>query len=71
MNSPLRYSGLAFFQFQMGEEQFSAVPRGTSVLQVVKNPSWLTPYAGCVIVSIGLLWQFFYHLAKFVNKRAA
>lgn len=71
MNSPLRYSGLAFFQFQMGEEQFSAVPRGTSVLQVVKNPSWLTPYAGCVIVSIGLLWQFFYHLAKFLNKRAA
>ena len=71
MNSPLRYSGLAFFQFQMGEEQFSAVPRGTSVLQVVKNPSWLTPYAGCAIVAAGLLWQFLYHLSKFLKKRTA
>jgi hypothetical protein len=47
------------------------VPRGTSVLQVVKNPSWLTPYAGCVIVAAGLLWQFLYHLSKFLKKRTA
>lgn len=71
MNSPLRYSGLAFFQFQMGEDQFASVPRGTSVLQVVKNPSWLTPYAGCAIVALGLCWQFLYHLSKFLKKRTA
>lgn len=69
MNSPLRYSGLAFFQFQMGEDQFAAVPRGTSVLQVVKNPSWLTPYVGCIVVGIGMTWQFLYHLSKFLKKR--
>ena len=71
MNSPLRYSGLAFFQYQMGEEQVSSSQRGTSVLQVVKNPSWLTPYVGCGLVAAGLVAQFAYHLSRFVKKRRA
>lgn len=70
MNTPLRHGGLAFFQFQMGEEQLASTARGTSVLQVVKNPSWLTPYIGCTLVAAGLLVQFLYHLKKFTEKRA-
>jgi hypothetical protein len=39
------------------------------VLQVVRNPSWLTPYIGCAMVGVGLLVQFMYHLIGFVSKR--
>jgi hypothetical protein len=71
MNSPLRYSGLTFYQYQMtaGEmvEQAGAIP--SSVLQVVRNPSWLTPYVGCGLVAVGLVVQFMFHLVGFINKR--
>jgi hypothetical protein len=43
--------------------------RGTSVLQVVRNPGWLTPYVGCVLVGAGLAWQFLLHLAGFIRER--
>jgi cytochrome c biogenesis protein ResB len=69
MNEPLRYGGLTFFQFQMGKEDLERDARGTSTLQVVRNPAWLTPYAGCAIVSAGMLWQFLYHLAGFASRR--
>ena len=67
MNSPLRYEGLTFYQYQMGQDERTAV--GNSTLQVVKNPSWLTPYLGCAIVSLGMVWQFMYHLVGFITKR--
>ena len=67
MNNPLRYQGLTFYQYQMGRDERSAV--GTSTLQVVKNPSWLTPYFGCGIVALGMVWQFMYHLVAFTKKR--
>ena len=67
MNSPLRYQGLTFYQYQMGRDERSAV--GNSTLQVVKNPSWLTPYLGCAIVALGMVWQFMYHLVGFTRKR--
>ena len=70
MNNPLRFGGLTFFQYQMGREQ-AAASRGTSVLQVVKNPSWLTPYVGCGLVAAGLLVQFGIHLTAFVRKKKA
>jgi hypothetical protein len=40
----------------------------TSVLSVVRNPGWLTPYVGCAMVGAGLLIQFLYHLSGFVSK---
>jgi hypothetical protein len=70
MNNPLRYAGLTFFQHQMGRDEIDA-NRGTSVLQVVKNPSWLTPYAGTLVVGLGLVVQFMIHLVGFVRKRGA
>jgi hypothetical protein len=73
MNSPLRYDGLTFYQHQMvGEEmamRFGEVP--SSTLQVVRNPSWLTPYAGCVVVASGMIVQFMIHLVGFVSRRKA
>lgn len=70
MNNPLRYAGLTFFQHQMGRDEVN-VNRGTSVFQVVKNPSWLTPYAGTIIVGLGLVVQFMIHLVGFIRKRTA
>ena len=70
MNNPLRYSGLTFFQHQMGRDDIDA-NRGTSVLQVVKNPSWLAPYFGTIVVGLGLLVQFLIHLVGFLRKPRA
>jgi cytochrome c biogenesis protein ResB len=71
MNSPLRYDGLTFYQYQMtaGEmaQQAGQVP--SSVLQVVHNPSWLTPYIGCGMVGAGLAIQFMFHLVGFIVRR--
>ena len=41
-----------------------------SVFQVINNPSWLVPYIACILVSIGMLWQFSFHLVKFLRKNS-
>ena len=71
MNSPLRYDGLTFYQYQMtaGEMAVQAGETPSSVLQVVHNPSWLTPYVGCGMVAVGLVVQFMFHLVGFITKR--
>lgn len=63
MNNPLRFGGLTFYQYQMNSE------RGMSVLQVVRNPSWLIPYISCSLITLGLLVQFCIHLAAFFTRR--
>jgi len=70
MNQPMRHAGLTFYQFQMGREQLEAGGRGTSSLQVVRNPSWLGPYVGTVLVFGGLMVQFLIHLVAFVGRRS-
>ena len=71
MNHPLRYGGYTYYQYQMdaGQAAQMAGRAPTSVLQVVRNPSWLTPYIGCAMVGAGLVIQFLYHLIGFVSKR--
>jgi len=71
MNSPLRYSGLTFYQYQMdaGDVARQQGRVASSVLQVVRNPSWLTPYIGCFLVAAGLVIQFMSHLIKFLSRR--
>ncbi|MEW6305120.1 MAG: ResB protein required for cytochrome C biosynthesis [Verrucomicrobiota bacterium] len=69
MNNPLRYAGLTYFQYQMGK----GGPDGKaehSTFQVVRNPSWLTPYLACVIVGLGLIVQFMIHLVGFAKRSA-
>jgi hypothetical protein len=71
MNHPLRYGGYTYYQYQMDAGQMAeqAGRKPSSVLSVVRNPGWLTPYVGCAMVGAGLLMQFLYHLAGFVSKR--
>jgi hypothetical protein len=63
MNHPLRYAGLTFYQAGFGNNDH------TTVLQVMKNPSWLVPYISCGLMTLGLVIQFGMHLFSFVRKR--
>lgn len=63
MNNPLRYSGLTFYQSGFDNNDT------TTILQVVRNPSWLLPYVACVLMSVGLTVQFLIHLFGFFGKR--
>lgn len=63
MNNPLRYASQTFYQASFDQDD-----RGT-ILQVVHNPSWLTPYFACIIVGAGLVIQFMTHLLGFSFKR--
>jgi hypothetical protein len=71
MNNPLRYGGLTFYQYQMPgiDVEGEAGHAPWSALQVVRNPSWVTPYLGCLLVATGLVVQFGMHLAGFISKR--
>jgi cytochrome c biogenesis protein ResB len=64
MNNPLRYQGLTFYQasFDKRDDQ-------VTILQVVHNPAWLTPYFACLIVGFGLAVQFGIHLVGFLRKK--
>jgi hypothetical protein len=63
MNSPLRYRGETFYQASFDQDN-----QGT-ILQVVHNPSWLTPYFSCVLVGLGLVVQFSVTLLGFTFKK--
>ena len=63
MNNPLRYGGLTFYQSGVLPND-----RGT-ILQVVRNPSWLLPYVSCVLMGLGLAVQFGIHLTRFLRGR--
>jgi hypothetical protein len=63
MNNPLRYMGETYYQ--SGFEPDNT----TTILQVIRNPSWITPYLACSLVGIGLVIQFSIHLSKFFKRR--
>jgi hypothetical protein len=62
MNNPLRFEGLTYYQA-------SFIGEHTTILQVVRNPSWLVPYIACASIALGLVIQFVIHLAGFMRKR--
>ena len=65
MKNPLRYAGETFYQASFDEDD-----QGT-VLQVVHNPSWVTPYLACLLVGTGLVVEFLSHLIPFLKRRRA
>ena len=65
MNHPLRYRGETYYQAGFERDD------RTSILQVVRNPSFLAPYIACIIVAAGLLVQFGYHLVGFSRRERA
>jgi hypothetical protein len=62
MNNPLRYAGLTFFQASYDGDK-------TTILQVVRNPSWQLPYIACALMTLGLIIQFGLHLIAFSSRR--
>ena len=64
MNNPLRYAGLAIYQagFENNDR--------TTILQVVRNPTWVLPYVSCGLMTLGLVFQFCVSLFGFVSRRA-
>jgi hypothetical protein len=65
MNNPLRYGGETYYQggFEPGDT--------VTILQVVRNPAWVTPYLACLLVGFGLGVQFLMHLYGFAKRRTA
>jgi hypothetical protein len=64
MNNPLRYAGNTYYQ-----ASFDPRDARVTVLQVVRNPGWLTPYFACILVGLGLVVQFMTHLIGFATRR--
>lgn len=64
MNNPLRYAGYTFFQSGFDNNDT------TSILQIVRNPGWLFPYVACILMGLGLMIQFGFHLTGFIRKRS-
>ena len=63
MNNPLRYNGETYYQAGFDEKDSRV-----TILQVVRNPGWLTPYFACGLVALGLVIQFLIHLVGFAMK---
>jgi hypothetical protein len=63
MNHPLRYRGETYYQAGFEKDD------KTSILQVVRNPTFVAPYIACIVVAAGLLVQFGYHLVGFSRRR--
>jgi len=63
MNHPLRYLGDTYYQSGFDRDN------GGTILQVVHNPGYQMPYVACAIVSLGLVFQFTFHLVGFIRRR--
>ncbi|VGO22506.1 cytochrome c biogenesis protein ResB [Pontiella sulfatireligans] len=59
MNNPLRYARRTFYQ-----SGYLPDDSGT-VLQVVRNDSWMIPYLACMIVFVGMTAQFLQSLRRY------
>src|SRR4030095_15571862 len=70
MNNPLRYDGATYYQASFDPNNDKLANKVT-ILQVVRNPSWLAPYCACVLSTLGLIVQFLTHLVGFAGKRRA
>jgi hypothetical protein len=65
MNNPLRYGGRAFYQAGYANND------RTTILEVVRNPSWLVPYVSCALIAVGLMVEFGIHLTGFFRRRGS
>lgn len=68
MNNPLRYAGETFYQSNVGSDPITNAE--TTGLQVVTNAGWMIPYVSCMIVVVGLVFQFGNTLLRFLNRRS-
>jgi hypothetical protein len=66
MNNPLRFHGETFYQSNVGVDPITR--EETTGLQVVSNAGWMIPYVSCMIVAVGMLFQFSVTLLRFLNR---
>ena len=52
MNHPMRLAGYTFYQASFANQDTM------SMFQVVRNPGRWVPYIACIMISLGMLWQF-------------
>ncbi len=62
MNNPLRYARRTFYQSGVLPDD-----SGT-ILQVVRNDTWMIPYLACMIVFIGMAAQFIESLRRYLGR---
>jgi hypothetical protein len=63
MNHPLRFEGLTFYQASFAKQDTA------SMFHVVRNPGRHLPYISCVMVSLGLLYQFAWGGLKAIRRK--
>src|SRR5262249_8629823 len=69
MNNPLRFAGETFYQSSYDRDPRTGIE--VTGLQVVSNTGWMIPYVSCMIVGVGMLFQFSVTLLRFLNRRDA
>ena len=67
MNNPLRFAGETFYQSTVGPDPITGID--TTGMQVVSNTGWMIPYVSCMIVGVGMLFQFGQTLLRFLRRR--
>jgi ABC-type transport system involved in cytochrome c biogenesis permease subunit len=71
MNRPLRFAGETFYQSKyINYERGDLTGIETTGLQVVTNTGWMIPYVACMIVTVGMVVQFWVVLQRFQQRRA-
>jgi ABC-type transport system involved in cytochrome c biogenesis permease subunit len=66
MNNPLRYGGETFYQSSYFTDPITG--EETTGLQVVTNTGWMIPYISCMVVAVGMLFQFGVTLGRFLTR---
>ncbi len=64
MNNPLRYARQTFYQSGFLPDD------GGTVLQVVRNDTWMIPYLSCMIVFVGMAAQFVQSFSRYLRRDA-
>ncbi len=64
MNNPLRYARRTFYQ-----SGYLPDDSGT-ILQVVRNDTWMIPYLSCMIVFVGMGAQFIQSFGRYLRRNA-
>ncbi|MDF7808730.1 cytochrome c biogenesis protein ResB [Pontiellaceae bacterium B12219] len=64
MNNPLRYARRTFYQSGYLPDD------GGTVLQVVRNDTWMIPYLACMIVFVGMAAQFIQSFNRYLRRGA-
>jgi hypothetical protein len=62
VNNPLRYARRTFYQSGYLPDD------GGTVLQVVRNDTWMIPYLACMMVSVGMAAQFVQSLGRYFRR---